>query len=101
MITIDTAAPAAMPAPDLIAANDSGISSTDNITNVQTPTFTLSATGPYFRLSRNGVVVSGQYEPVGVSTTSYTSPLLADATYGFTVAGVDVAGNASTASPTL
>src|SRR5207248_1955024 len=41
-VTVDTAA-AAPSAPDLTAASDTGSSTTDNITNVTTPTFTGTA----------------------------------------------------------
>src|SRR5260370_3326586 len=42
-VTEDTTAPNAPTVPDLIAASDSGTSSTDNITNVTTPTFSGTA----------------------------------------------------------
>src|SRR5205823_2270206 len=43
-VTIDTSAPSQpVNAPDLLAADDSGSSSTDNITNVATPRFSRSA----------------------------------------------------------
>ena len=40
---LDQVEPGAPAAPDLVAASDSGVSSTDNITNVTTPTFTGTA----------------------------------------------------------
>src|SRR5256885_2110218 len=40
---IDTAAPSAPSAPDLIAASDTGASSTDNITKATNPTFSGTA----------------------------------------------------------
>ena len=42
-VTIDTVAPAAPSAPDLTAVSDTGVSNTDNITNLKTPTFTGTA----------------------------------------------------------
>src|SRR3989442_10255794 len=48
-------------APDLQAASDSGVSSTDNITNDSTPTFDVTAT-PYFRFYRGTTLISGAYQ---------------------------------------
>ncbi|MFI5377668.1 MAG: Ig-like domain-containing protein [Tepidisphaerales bacterium] len=95
-VTIDTVAPAAPAAPDLEAASDSGISSTDNITNVKAPIFDVGAT-PYFRFYRNGTLISGGYE----TGTSYTLAAQSDGSYSFTVAAVDAAGNVSALSPAL
>jgi hypothetical protein len=95
-VTIDTVAPSWPSAPDLQATSDSGCSSTDNITNVTTPTFAVAG-GPYFRFSRNGTQISGNYE----SGTSYATPAQADSTYTYTVAAVDATGNVSTLSSGL
>src|SRR5439155_10549715 len=58
--TLDTTAPAAPSAPDLTAASDSGSSSTDNITNVPTPTFTGTAeAGSTVQLFRGGSTLIG------------------------------------------
>ncbi len=89
-VTIDTDAPAAPAAPDLQAGSDTGMSDSDNITNDSTPTFDVSAVA-YFRLYRNGVQISGDYE-VGSCTVS--SP--EDGAYEYTVTAVDAAGNEST-----
>ncbi|HET6250034.1 MAG TPA: ELWxxDGT repeat protein [Tepidisphaeraceae bacterium] len=94
-ITIDATAPAAPVAPDLQAASDSGFSNTDNITNVVAPIFTMAGT-PYYRVYRNGVLVSTSY-----ATGSFTSGNLPDGTYSFTETSVDAAGNESTPSAPL
>jgi len=75
-VTIDTAAPAAPAAPDLQAASDTGVSSTDNITNDATPTFDVTA-APYFRFYRETTKISGDYE----TGSSYTTPAQADGSY--------------------
>jgi hypothetical protein len=94
-LTIDTAAPAAPPAPDLQAASDTGPSSTDNVTKVKTPTLDVNP-GPgamYYRVFRGSSLVSGSYE----TAPSFTSAALADGTYSFTARAVDAAGNQSPA----
>jgi hypothetical protein len=52
-------------APDLQAASDSGLSSTDNITNDNTPTLDVVSTGPYYRLLRDAVQISTDYASGG------------------------------------
>ena len=89
-VTIDTVAPVIPAVPDLQSTSDTGISKTDNITNDNTPTFSISAS-PYFRLYRNGTLVSGSYE----SGTNYTAPTQSDGIYSYSVQAVDVAGNVS------
>ncbi|MHB1035357.1 MAG: Ig-like domain-containing protein [Pirellulales bacterium] len=86
-------------APDLQAASDTGISSTDNITSDNTPTLDVPAPlgAPYFRVYRDGVLISGAYETL----TTFTAPVQADGTYDVTVAFVDAAGNVSGVSPAL
>jgi uncharacterized delta-60 repeat protein len=94
-VTIDTAAPAVPPAPALTAASDSGISQSDGITNVTTPSFAISGAAPYYNLYRNGMLVSGSY----ASGTTFTSVALADGTYTFALQAVDAAGNTSAMGP--
>jgi Zn-dependent metalloprotease len=96
-VTIDTVAPAVPPAPDLQAASDSGTSSTDDITNIKTPTFTVAGAAPYFRFYRGGTLISGNY----AFGTTFTATTQSDGTYAYTVAAVDAAGNASAAGAAL
>ena len=70
--TLDTVAPAAPAAPDLQASSDTGVSDTDNLTNDNTPTFD-AAGAPYFRLYRDGVQISGDYES-GHATPTAAQP---------------------------
>ncbi|MHB1034187.1 MAG: Ig-like domain-containing protein [Pirellulales bacterium] len=89
---------ASLPAPDLQASSDTGISNTDNITSDNTPSFDLSMPVGYcFRFYRDGVQISGNYE----SGATYTTPAQADGTWAYTFATVDTAGNVSVPSPTL
>ncbi|HVT88475.1 MAG TPA: M36 family metallopeptidase [Tepidisphaeraceae bacterium] len=95
-VTIDSTPPTAPGAPDLQTVSDSGTSSTDNITNVKTPVFTISAS-PYFRFYRDNLQTSGDYQ----AGTSYMMPSQADGTHDYGVAAVDVAGNISSLSAVL
>ncbi|MEZ0264260.1 MAG: beta strand repeat-containing protein, partial [Phycisphaerae bacterium] len=92
-VTIDTVAPATPVAPDLQAASDTGASTTDDVTSDTTPTFDVVG-APYFRVYRDGVLVSTTYP----SGTTYTSATLANGTYVFAVSSVDAAGNESARS---
>jgi hypothetical protein len=94
-ITIDTVAPVPPGAPDLQAASDSGVSNADNVTKVNTPRFDVNPGpgGTYYRVFRDGTLVSGSYE----TSPSFTSAALADGTYSFTARAVDEAGNESQA----
>ena len=95
-VAIDTVAPVApAAAPDLQAASDQGVSDSDNLTCDNTPTF--DATGsPYFRLYRDGVQISGDYQ-----ADSYTVSSQLDGTYEYTATAVDAAGNESAPSAAL
>src|SRR5215472_3748842 len=99
--TIDTAAPSAPSIPDLIAASDSGASSTDNITNVTTPSFTGTAeAGSTVRLFDGAT-------PIGTGTAnasgnwSITSSTLSQGTHSITAKATDLAGNTGVASGAL
>ncbi|MHB1035149.1 MAG: Ig-like domain-containing protein [Pirellulales bacterium] len=95
---IDVSPSGSPSAPDLRGTSDTGISSTDNITADNTPTFTLSVpTGFYFRVYRDGVQISGDYR-TGVS---YTTAVQADGTCDYSISVVDAAGNVSPQSPPL
>jgi len=91
-ITIDTVAPAAPSIPDLQAASDSGFSSTDNITNDNTPTFTVN--GPeLIRLFVNSVIAADYAAPPDITATT-----LSDGAPFIAARSVDLAGNASSQS---
>lgn len=95
-ITIDTAAPPQPAIPDLRASNDTGISDSDNITNISQPTFDIAHGGTYFRAYANGNLVGGLWQ-----TGTTWAPLLADETAEYTVTTIDTAGNESPPSQPL
>ncbi|CAM9988288.1 unnamed protein product, partial [Chrysoparadoxa australica] len=104
-IVIDTTAPAApvtLATPDLIAASDTGSSSTDNNTTDATPTFQgTNATGSATHaLLANGLTV-GTFTADAGGTYNVTASSLAAGSYAMTIREVDTAGNASTDSPAL
>ncbi len=100
--TLDTIAPAAPSTPNLAAGSDSGLSGTDNITNVTTPVFTGSgaeagATVTLF----DGTTVLGAATADGSGNWSITSSTLSGGSYTLTVKQTDIAGNTSLASAGL
>jgi hypothetical protein len=106
---VDIVPPAAPSTPDLTAGSDSGTSSTDNITNDDTPTFTGTgengATVTLFEdLNSNGTVDTGESRGTGTvanGTWTITSSTLADGNHMFKAIQTDVAGNTSSASSAL
>jgi hypothetical protein len=99
-VTIDTLAPAIPSAPDLVAASDSGVSSTDNITNVTRPTFTGTAEAGSTVTLLDGTTVIG----TGVATAgtwTITAATLAAGTHGIAARATDPAGNSSGVSNPL
>ena len=97
-ITVDTVAPSAPTVPDLVALSDTGILGTDNITSDATPTIDLTGFGTYYRLFRDGVQVSSDYD---TSSTFTEVSALADGDHTYTLRAVDSAGNVSDASSVL
>lgn len=98
-IVIDSTAPTAIGAPDLLAASDLGISSTDNITSSATQQLSGSATtGDIVSILVGGVTVNNV--TAAGNSWSYTHTL-ANGSYAITVQASDTAGNASTASAAL
>ncbi len=98
-VTIDRDVPARPTAPDLTAATDTGVSDTDNLTSSRAPAFTAAGieAGATVRLLRDGVLVGQRVGPGDV--VDATTPV--DGIYNYTIVQVDVAGNASPASPAL
>ena len=103
-ITIDTSAPSA-PTVDLAASSDNGSSSTDNLTNDNTPqmaalnanagdTITVSATP-----AGGGSAVTCTY--IVGQQAGCDLPTLADGTWNVTMTATDPAGNTSTVSAPL
>ncbi len=105
---VDTTAPAAPSGLDLAAADDSGSSSTDNITN-HTSLLTITGSGEdgatvtvFDDIDNDGVVDGGESLGTGtVASGSFTVDVsLAAGTHNIRAIQTDVAGNASPASTT-
>ncbi|MEJ6024389.1 Ig-like domain-containing protein, partial [Ramlibacter sp. PS4R-6] len=102
-VTIDTTAPAAPSAPDLTAGTDSGSSSTDNITNDNTPTFTgtAEANSSVTLYDTDGTTVVGTGSADGSGNWSITVSTLGDGAHTITAKATDAAGNTSAAGTGL
>ena len=102
-VLIDTVA-AALSAPGLIAASDSGGSSADNITNDSAPTVTGSgaeAGATVTLYDTDGTTVLGTAVADGSGHWTITSSPLSDGGHALTVTQTDIAGNTSAASAGL
>ena len=93
-VTIQTAMPAAS-APTLAAGQDTGVSSSDGITSVKTPTVTGTATaGSTVRLyDTNGTTLLGTATANSNGAYSIKSSTLGDGSHTLTVISTDLAGN--------
>jgi hypothetical protein len=107
-ITVDKAAPAVLAKAVLSAASDSGISSSDGITNVKTPTLTGTALTAGTIEIYDGATLIGTTEVQADKSWSFTvgsNPAklvqFADGAHSLTVKQVDTAGNRSAASDVL
>jgi Ca2+-binding RTX toxin-like protein len=100
-VTIDTVAPAAPSVPDLLATSDSGVSSTDNITNVTKPTFTGTAAAGSTVTLLDGTTVIGTGVATAGTWSITATTALANGTHSVTAKAADVAGNLSAASGAL
>ena len=96
-VTVDTLAPATpAPAPDLAAASDSGISSTDNYTSEERPAFTgTGVAGDRVRLYVDGVAYQTTAIAGDGSFSVAPSTSLADGVHSITYSFLDTAGNES------
>ncbi|MGE5492851.1 MAG: Ig-like domain-containing protein, partial [Actinomycetota bacterium] len=101
--TLDTAAPNAPAAPDLAAASDSGISSSDNLTRITTPTLTgtAEAGSTVVLYDTDGTTVLGTTAADGSGRWSITSSALSEGNHTLTAKATDAAGNTSAASAGL
>lgn len=100
-ITVDTTGPGALSAPDLATADDTGISSTDNITNKTTG---LTITGTVATITSLEMFVDGV--SVGIVTPaangSFSKDIdLAEGAHSITLRGIDTAGNLGEVSSAL
>jgi uncharacterized protein (TIGR01370 family) len=102
--TLDTTAPPAPSAPDLVAASDTGPSSTDNITSVTIPTVTgngAEAGATVTLYDTDGMTVLGTAIADGSGNWSITSSALSSGDHALTAKQTDLAGNVSVASAAL
>jgi hypothetical protein len=90
-VTLDTTPPI-VPIPQLAPGSDSGISATDKITNVTTPTFIGTVTDASLVQLFDGNRLLGSTVPSGGSWSVTTLPL-ADGVYNIVVRASDDAGN--------
>src|SRR5205807_571810 len=97
VVSIDTSAPNAPSAPDLIAATDSGSSSTDDLTNAPAPPDARPAEAGSTVTLFDGAVSVGQAVATGGNYTITTSAL-ADGDHTLTATASDSAGNTGAAS---
>jgi hypothetical protein len=101
-VTIDTAVPPAPSVPDMTAASDTGVSSTDNITNNKTPTFTGTAEqGSTITIFNGATKVGTAVASLTDGSWSVTTSALANGIRSITTKATDVAGNVSVASAAL
>src|SRR5207302_1342926 len=100
-VTIDTAAPSAPSTPDLIAATDTGSSTTDNITKATTPTFSGTAEPNSTVTIFSDAVAVGSGVATGGGSYSITTSALAPCTPRIRSNATDIAGNVSLASAAL
>ncbi len=101
-ITIDTVAPAAPTGLDLATADDTGSSTSDNITSVNTAlTITGSAAANAVVTVLDGAVSLGTATADGAGNFTFDTGLFADGVHSITATQVDLAGNVSAASTAL
>jgi hypothetical protein len=96
----DTTPPAAPSVPDLSSASDSGVSSTDNLTNNPTPTFTGTAeTGSDVTIYVDGTARGGATATGG--SYAVTTESLSSGPHTITATATDASNNESAASAGL
>ncbi|MFO0804222.1 MAG: Ig-like domain-containing protein [Gemmataceae bacterium] len=91
-VAVDTTPPA-VSVPDLAAADDSGTSATDNITNVARPTFSGTAEAGATVSLLIGSTVLGTTTATGGTWSITPGTAFVDGTYGVFARAVDAAGN--------
>ncbi|HET7880241.1 MAG TPA: Ig-like domain-containing protein, partial [Acetobacteraceae bacterium] len=95
-LTIDTTT-ATPSRPALAVGQDTGVSSTDNITNINDPSFTGTAEAGSTVTLFDGTQAIASGIAVG-GTWNITAPVLTDGVHSITAKSVDVAGNVSAVS---
>lgn len=101
-VFVDTTPPA-IGTPDLMAASDSGVSSSDNLTNKKTPNFmgTAEAGSTVTLYDTDGTTVLGTTTANGMGKWTITSSTLSEGAHMVSARATDAAGNVSSASSKL
>lgn len=100
--TIDTAAPAAPALPDLRTADDSGSSSSDNVTSVRKPLIDVTAeAGATVTLLEGATVIDTEVADGAGLATLQPAADLSEAVHTFKARATDAAGNDSADSTSL
>ena len=102
-VHIDTIAPLAPSVPDMTAASDDGVSSTDNTTSIATPTFTGTLAGEVGAAVTlyEGATALGSAVVDASGNWSITSSALTAGNHLIAASATDVAGNAGVLSAAL
>jgi outer membrane protein OmpA-like peptidoglycan-associated protein len=104
-MTLDTVAPSAPAAPDLVAASDTGTSNSDNLTSDSTPSMSGGFVPDGSTVTINGRKADGSTVSCSyVASSTVTScdlPTMSDGTWSMSATVADPAGNVSTAGPSL
>ncbi|MCE9591656.1 MAG: hypothetical protein K8S99_14160 [Planctomycetes bacterium] len=101
VVTIDTTAPSAPAALNLVDASDSGTSNTDDLTNDATPTITGTAEAGATVELFDDLTSVGTAVADGSGNWSITSSALSDGEHPLTAKATDAAGNTGVASSSL
>lgn len=98
-VTIDTTPPSAPTRPDLVAAADTGSSTTDNVTSDDTPTFSgRAAKGSLVELFEDGTFLGSAAASAATGDWEITTSALAEGVHSITARATDAAGNPSVLS---
>ena len=98
---VDTVAPSAPSTPDLLAASDSGVSNTDNITNVVRPTFSGTGENGATVTLRDGITLIGTGMVTGGAWSITAITALTKGANAVSATQTDAAGNISAPSAAL
>lgn len=101
VIVIDTTAPSTSGAPDLVAASDTGTSSTDNLTNDTTPTFSESCSDGNIIQLVSDDVATGSTTTCSSSSFTATTGTLSAGDHDIAFTETDISGNISATSTAL
>ncbi|GAB3470102.1 hypothetical protein GCM10027321_40080 [Massilia terrae] len=100
-VVFDTLAPNAPSAPSLATASDSGTSSSDQLTNIATPTLTGSAEAGATIKLYDGAALVGTGTADGAGNWSIVTNTLAQGSHAIAATATDAAGNTGAASAAL